>query len=99
MTLREVSSQLFDLSVDGFFNREKFSRRRLHDYLRIMLREPQHNAIPNTFVLEIALPDGWWHCTVSRFGTMFDYWIPDTRDQESRLLEKLAAASGGNAAS
>lgn len=99
MTLREVSTQLFDLSIDGFFNREKFSRARLHNYLRDMLREPQALAIPNTLVIEIALPDGWWHCTVSRFGTMFDYWIPDTREQEAKLLEKLVSAGGRRAAS
>jgi len=92
MTLHEVSSQLYDLSIDGFFNRERFTKKRLHDTLAAHMREPQFNAIPNTFVMEIALPDGWWFFTVSKHGKEYGYCIPETREQEKALLARFEAA-------
>ncbi len=92
MTLHDVSSQLYALSLDGFFNHERFTMKRLHDTLTAHMREAQFNAIPNTFVMEIALPDGWWFFTVNKYGAEYDYWIPDTREQEKALLDRFEAA-------
>ena len=69
MTIREISSQLFSLSVGGFFNREKFTKNRLETQL-----------------------DGWWYFTVTKYADRadgFDYYIPDTREQESAIKNKL----------
>ena len=89
MTLREISSQLHSLSVDGFFNRQKVTVRWLEDYISTMLVRADGNSL----VMEIALRDGWWHFTIYKFKSggkiSFDYTIPDTREQEARVLSDL----------
>lgn len=91
MTLREISSQLHSLSVDGFFNRQKVTVRWLEDYISTMLVRSGNKS--NALVMEIALPDGWWFFTIHKFkdgGKFgFDYTIPDTREQEARILSDL----------
>lgn len=87
MTLSNIARQLYNSSVGGFFNREKFSEERLLNYLSSMMRTG------NSLVMEIALPDGWWFFTVTRYAKGrdgFDYMIPDTREQESRITAALA---------
>ena len=91
MTLHEVVNQVYALSVAGYINREKFTKKRLFDYCKSLLRDGTHNAIPNSVALEIALPDGWWFMLVQRWprGNGYDYYIPDTREQEKVIKEKL----------
>lgn len=87
MTIHQVSTQLHDLSVAGYFNGEKFSRRRLKDYITRMFR-----AGGTRLVMEIALPDGRWYFTVNRFSPApdgFDYTIPDTREEEAEIIGTL----------
>ena len=89
MTLHETASQLHSLSIDGFFNRQKVTVRWLEDYISTMLVR----AGGDSLVMEIALPDGWWHFTIHKFKSdgkiSFDYAIPDTREQEARVLSDL----------
>lgn len=96
MTLRETASQLHSLSIDGFFNRQKVTARWLEDYISTMLIRSGSKS--NSLVMEIALPDGWWHFTIHKFkdgGKMgFDYTIPDTREQEARILSDLLNRQG-----
>jgi len=86
MTLHEISSQLYSLSVDGFFNREKFTKSQLYSYLSTMFScKPDTGS---TIIMEIALPDGWWIFSVSRYSSTadgFSYFIPDTREQETHV--------------
>ena len=97
MTLREVSDQLYSLSVGGYFNREKFTRQRLYTCLKAWL-SPQALAPEKTgrWVMEIALRDGWWWMQVTKYADRpdgFDYYIPDTREESDRLLESLVNGS------
>lgn len=85
MTLHEISTQLHSLSVGGFFNREKFSRDRLESQLRYAFLDAPAGS---RYVIEIALPDGWWYCSIYHYGTgrdQFDYCIPDNREQEAKI--------------
>ncbi len=94
MTLHDIASQLHNLSVDGFFNGEQFTRTELEHAIRAWMRGCETNKIKNTFVLEIALRDGRWLMTITKFANTpdgYDYYIPDTREQERRLLEQLTA--------
>lgn len=87
MTIRYIASQLHDISVAGYFNGEKFSKAELEHYIRNMLRTS------NTVVMEIALPDGRWFFKVDRYSDTadgYDYIIPDTREQEGRIIALLA---------
>ena len=86
MTLHEVANQLYSLSIDGFFNREKFTKSQLYNYLSAMFCNKP--ASGSTIIMEVALPDGWWIFSVSRYACAsdgFGYYIPDTREQESRI--------------
>lgn len=96
MTLKEISKQLFSLSVGGYFNREKFTEKQLHNYISGMFRGGVSLAVKNTVVMEIALPDGWWYFTITRWGNGadgFDYCIPDTREESDRIWPMLKSAS------
>ena len=89
MTLKQVSDSLYGLSVFGYFNGEKFTRAQLRNYLKRAFRPETQTS---SWVMEIALPDGRWFCQVSRYSPAsdgFDYFIPETRAQEQRLLDRL----------
>lgn len=86
MTISQISRQLHNLSVGGYFNGEKFSERRLENYISSLLRTGHR------LVMEISLPDGRWFFTITRFSTNpdgFDYYIPDTRDEEKAVIALL----------
>lgn len=93
MTIHELTQQLFDRSVAGYFNGEKFTRARLERYVASMFREGTSLKAGNRLVMEIALPDGRWYFFITHYGTgadQYDYTIPDDRDQEARIKGLLA---------
>ena len=80
MTIKEVVNQLYDLSVGGYFNGEKFTKTRLTTYITNMFKTG------NNLVLQIALPDGRWFFKINKFAkNEYDYTIPDTRTQEQKI--------------
>lgn len=80
MTIKEVVNQIYDLSVGGYFNGEKFTKERLNKYITNMLRTG------NWLVMNIALPDGRWWMEVRRYANNeYDYYIPDNREQEKNV--------------
>ena len=92
MTLHEVSNQIYDLTIDGFVNGEQFTRRRLEQSIRRWMKDAEHNKIANRCVIELCLQDGRWLAIIDKFSDApdgYDYTIPDTRDQESRLWQML----------
>ncbi len=86
MTLTEIATQLHGLSVGGYINGEKFSRSRLRD----QLVHSFHEASCKNVLMQIALKDGQWYFTISEWAPgQYDYCIPETREQEERLLENF----------
>lgn len=84
MTKTEIVNQLFDLSVAGYFNGEKFTKTRLNAYITNMLKTG------NRLIMNIALPDGRWYFYINKYcDNEYDYVIPDTREQEERILRFL----------
>ena len=82
MNIREITNQLYDLSVGGYFNGEKFTKTRLNSYITNMFKTG------NKLVMQIALPDGWWFFKINKFANNeYDYTIPDTREQEQRIKD------------
>lgn len=85
MTLTEVTKQIFDLSNGGHLDGKKFTQCRLREHIRQMTQDGGTSG----FVMEIALPDGLWPCTITRlpqFGRGFyDYHIPNSKAQEEKL--------------
>lgn len=95
MTITEVTKQLFDLSADNRFNGERFTRQELKHYITNMMRNSETLKIQNRIVMEINLKDGTWLFTVDKFSDTpdgYDYWIPDTREQEARIWKRLVGA-------
>ncbi len=90
MTIREVCIQLYDLSVDGHFNGEKFSQTQLINYVRNSFRPEVNLHGDNKLVMMIELPDGVWYFYIVQYDKgQFDYYIPDTREQEKRVITIL----------
>ncbi len=86
MTLREVSRQLFELSVSGYFNRKKLTEKQLRNHIAAQTQGDGQKTV----VMEIALPDGWWYFEVEKlpqFGKgYYEYHIPVTREQEKIMV-------------
>ena len=92
MTLHEITKQLFSLSTDNHFNGEHFTRHVFKRYIINMMRTSETLKIRNTIVMEISLADGSWLFTVNKFADTpdgYDYFIPDTREQEARIWRQL----------
>ena len=91
MTLTQAADQLYNLSVGGYFNREKFTADTWRKHVTSLMRQPEALKIPNTLVQEIALEDGHWLFTISYFPESQEYgWcIPETREEEQRLMNQL----------
>lgn len=94
MTLHEVTDQIFSLSLGHIINSEKFSKQRLEKQI-VMLTRPETGS--NWYIFEICLPDGKWMAEVTQFRAgEFDYYIPDTREQEAFLWDKLLHNNAGH---
>lgn len=94
MTIKEVSASLYNLSVGGVFNGERFTASQFDRLISNYFREGVQLTLGNRVVLEITLPDGSWFFQVVRYNDKpdgFDYDIPDTREQEQRLLSEFLA--------
>lgn len=89
MTLHQVTDSLYSLS--HIFNGEHFTRERLHKYVSALLCK----GIPklgNRIAFEITLPDGCWLFEIIRYNDNrdgYDYYIPETREQETRIWKTL----------
>ena len=92
MTIKQVSAKLFGLAVDGFFNGEQFTKRELEDFIANSFRSEASLKLGHQLAMEIALPDGRWLFTITHYDPSadgFDFFIPETREQESRLWARL----------
>ena len=72
---------------------KKFAKRELEHYINNCF-EKGSLKLKNRLVMEISLRDGKWLFTVDRFSDSvsgFDYYIPDTREQEAHIWELLTA--------
>ena len=93
MTLTQAADQLYNLSLGGYFNREKFTADGWRTHVIALMRQPETLKIKNTLVQEIALEDGWWLFSLTYFPESHEYgwFIPETREEEQRLKERLLA--------
>lgn len=82
-TLHEVTNQIHHLT-SGRINGEQFTRSELEAAIKSWLREPAAQ-----YIFEAELPDGKWLAKVVRVGSMYDYWVPETRKDEKRLWKEL----------
>ena len=95
MTLKDVAGQIYSLTSGGHVNGENYSKKQLENAIYKWLQDAENNAIPNSYVIQMALPDGLWLTTVDKIPGGYDYYIPDTRDQEQRLYQALGITQEG----
>ena len=58
------------------------------------LNADHKDIIPEAeMIFEVSLPDGKWLAKIYRKGSNYDYYIPETREQEKRLWAELEAKS------
>ena len=77
-----MARQLHRLSK-GHINGEVFTLPELGEVLQIWMRGSDE------YVGQISLPDGDWFFLIDRFphdDSQFDYLIPETREQEKKLV-------------
>jgi len=85
MTKAELVNQIYGLSVAGYFNSEKFTKERLNTYISKMCRN-----VGDKLYMEISLPDGRWLFKITHYAASdWDYFIPDTREQEAKLTAEF----------
>ncbi|MCD7824203.1 MAG: hypothetical protein LUG86_09375 [Oscillospiraceae bacterium] len=96
MTLNQAADQIYNLSLGGYFNREKFTADGWRRHVNVLMRHPETLKIHNTLVQEIALEDGHWLFTISYIPSCkgdgrgeYGWAIPETREEEQRLKERL----------
>lgn len=87
MTKMEVLRQAYDLSVNGNFNHETG-----WSYAKFKAYVTEKTSIKKSLIMDIELPDGWWKMEIINLSDgLWDYYIPDTREEEKYLFraEKL----------
>ena len=85
MTLKEASQQLFSLT-GGRVNGETFTRSQLESNIASWTRDMSRNTIKNHYVITVSLPDGEWYAALTKTTDGYDYFIPETREQEKALI-------------
>lgn len=84
MTLTEVTNQIYDLTIAGYINGEKFTRKQFKEAVKHWF------LTGKKFIIEVSLPDGRWLCKIIKLSNdEWDYFLPETRKQEERLYSEL----------
>jgi hypothetical protein len=89
MTIKQACTQLHGLSVDGYFNGEKFTAERLAKMAEPLFRD---RPAPSQVIYQIALLDGWWWFSINKYSDLpdgYDWTIPETREEEKKLYNRL----------
>ncbi len=86
MTLNETINQIYDLTTDGIINGKKFTRKRFSEILKHFFKDLSFDKL----IFEITLPDGNWLVKLYKWDNKeYDYFLPDTREQEKKLYREL----------
>ena len=86
MTLKETANQIYGLTIAGYINDVKFTKKEFQNYMDHFFK---HIGVKK-HIIQIALPDGKWLCKITEYAEgQYDYYLPDTREQENRLFAEL----------
>ena len=86
MTLNELSKMTYKICVGHHMNGVKWTHSSLKHYLAVMLIKEN-----DQYIGQLSLPDGRWFCKFTKIGDYYDLYIPDTREQEQRLINSLCS--------
>ena len=93
MTFREMTQQIFNLSVPSSFSERKrycFTSEKPWTY-NFITNHMKKILKGNTSCLwPICLPDGRWIIKITQLGRgQWDYYIPETKAQEHRMIQEF----------
>lgn len=90
MTLTELTNQIFSLTIANYINGEKFTKAEFKRNIHHFFEEINFER----YIIEVCLPDGRWLCKITMYAKgEYDYYLPDTREQEDRLWAELGVKS------
>lgn len=79
-----------NFAVNSTCSAEKFTKERLTNYIGKMCRN-----VGDKLYIQIALPDGEWFFKIVHYADgEWDYYIPDTRVEEQRIITELMNKAG-----
>ena len=85
MTLNEVLTQIHDLS-DGRINGMRYPKKRFFKNFHHFFEDCGFEK----FIISVRLPDGEWNCKIYKLPDgEYDYFLPDTREQDDDLWREL----------
>lgn len=89
MTLKEACNRVYNLTIAGYINGEKFTADRFYRQTASLF---QDREAPCQVWFAVAQPDGWWYSTINQYRKgEFDWTIPETREQEARIIRAFMA--------
>lgn len=88
MTLNQMSDHVYRFSRGHILNGQKNTKEDFRFWFNRMFRN-------NEMVLfSMELPDGEWLCKAVHTQYGYDYFVPDTREEEYRLFKEWLAYKG-----
>ena len=85
MTLNQMFDHVYKFSKGHILNGQKNTKENFRFWFKRMFRN-------NGMVLfSMEFPDGEWLCKAVRTQYGYDYFVPDTREEESRFLKEWLA--------
>lgn len=86
MTLTQTINEIYDLTIAGYINGEKFTKTEFKRNMKHFFNDLGFQK----YIIEVSLPDGRWLCKITKFSNgEFDYFLPETREQEKHLYAEL----------
>ena len=86
MTFNEMTKQIYDISHKHHINHETKKliqfRKELKSYF------DQATRLPTQIAFEMEMRDGYWYCVAIKSAWGYDYYIPETREDEERLKKE-----------
>ena len=83
MTLAEMAKAVYKHSVGHVLNGQKMKEADMHYWFKRMLNGKK------SVVFTMQFPDGEWLCEAVHEDWGYDYIVPDTREEEAKILQKF----------
>lgn len=85
MTLIQMADSIYRLSMGHVLNGEKHTKEGFRYWFeRMFFLNDRKNVL-----FSMVLPDGEWLCIATHYDDGYDYYVPDTREQEADLLKRF----------
>ena len=85
MTLVQMADSVYKWSYGHVLNGEKHTKEGFRYWFeRMFFLNDRKNVL-----FSMAMPDGEWFCVATHYDDGYDYYVPDTREQEGELIKRF----------